>query len=436
MNYNKMIVIGRLHKFLIIFTHIICRSYAFFSSLFSKFRKNLNIRVCFVIMIDGVNFGGDQLNTLNKVLIGIWVTSLFVLFAFFFQWLKEDDLDIVQTSEAEQTEVPLPESPIVEEVVIPKETIEFGMIGDVLLHLRLAKYQDYMSSFSAVQPMLERVDYLVANQESPPTGPAFALSGYPRFSSPEHIIRDIQNVGIDMVVLANNHIVDKGEAGMTQVFKNIDKYEMPYVGAYRSQEDADDPRIIDIKGIKIAMLAYTYGTNGLYLPKGSPYVVNYIDDAKMTSDIAAIQDSVDVVAVSIHWGPEYVTQENAEQNRLAKVLNDAGADIVFGSHPHILQPYEKLTSEAGQETHVFYSISNFFATILTVPDTMIGGIASFEITKEGETVTIDKPKFVATSNLLDSDGVYRVYPLADVEHRSVRNLQWVQSVLGPDVLVQ
>lgn len=388
----------------------------------------------------GIFYGGVLVNTFNKVLVGIWIVSLLVLFVFFFQWMKKDVLNTEQITEAETVEEPVKEQKKKEKPVVEKkvetETIELGMIGDVLLHMRLATYKDYTSNFKAVQPIFESMDYMIANQESPPTAPAFALSGYPRFSSPAHIVGDLKKVGIDMAVIANNHIIDKGEAGVTQVFKNLDAYDMPYVGVYRDEEDANTPRIIEVKGIKIAMLAYTYGTNGLYLPNGSSYKVNYIEDEKMKADIAAIKDEVDVVAVSMHWGPEYVTVENAEQNRLAKLLNDAGVDIVFGSHPHILQPYEKLTSEDGQETHVFYSISNFFAAILSVPDSMIGGVASFEITKEGDKVTIGQPKFKATANLLDSDGVFRVYPLADVENRAVRNLEWVRSILGPEVDVQ
>lgn len=379
------------------------------------------------------------MNKLNKFLIGVWIASLIVLIVFTFRWLMEDELNKQLHTSGDTFEELNTSEEIEEDLVavdMPIETVEIGMIGDLLLHMRIATYKDYTSSFSEIQPTLESLDYLIANQESPPTGPKYALSGYPQFSSPEYIVRDSQKVGVDMVVLANNHIVDKGEGGVTQVFANLDKYNMPYVGAYKNEEDQNTTRIIELKGIKIAMLAYTYGTNGLYLPQGSAYKVNYIDDANMTADIEAIKDKVDVVAVSMHWGPEYVTQESEEQNRLAQVLNDAGADIVFGSHPHILQPYEKLTNENGKETHVFYSISNFFATILTVPDSMIGGVASFEITKQGENVTIGQPKFVATANLLDSDGVYRVYPLAEVESIAPRNLSWVKQVLGPDVLVQ
>ena len=127
--------------------------------------------------------------------------------------------------------------------------------------------------------------------------------------------------------------------------------------------------------------------------------------------------------------------ENDYQRHYAKVLNDAGADIVFGTHPHVLQPYKKWVSEAQHETHVFYSLGNFFSTILTVPNSMIGGIASMEITKEGDNVTIGSPRLDATSVLKDADGIYRVYPLKDVEARSVKNLEWVKKVVGSEVSV-
>lgn len=392
----------------------------------------------------------EWLSKLNKFLMGVWVISLLVLFVFFFQWLqsgKTNDTDEMQAGANEQVEditneqdepdvknVTQEQQPV--EPAIEKESIKIGMIGDVLLHMRIATYKDYTSSFALMKPTFESLDYLIANQESPPAAPKYALSGYPQFSSPAHIVRDIQNAGVDMAVIANNHIIDKGEGGITQVFENLDAYNMPYVGVYKNSEDANKPRIIEQKGIKIGMLAYTYGTNGLYLPSNSPYIVNYIKDDKIVADIKALKEQVDVVAVSMHWGNEYVTVENAEQNRLAKVINDAGGDIIFGSHPHILQPYELLTNENGQQTHVFYSISNFFATILSVPDSMIGGVASFTITKEGNDVQVTNPTFTASANLLDSDGVYRVYPLADVENLAPRNLAWVRGVLGEGVEVR
>lgn len=382
------------------------------------------------------------MSKLNKILLVLW--GILVALLIFLLFISEERPDLTTHSVANeeasvfvgsQVEGQVVEQPIVEEI-IPVETISLAMIGDVLLHYRLAAYKDYTSSFAPVTPIMQSYDTLIANQESLPVGNKYALSGYPKFSSPDFIIRDLQTAGVDMISIANNHTVDKGEGGVRTLFENIDHYQIPYVGAYKSADDAAIPRIIEQKGIKIGVVSYTYGTNGLYLPKGSPFVINYIDEQKMTDDIQAMKALVDVTVVLMHWGPEYVTTENDNQRQLAHVLNKAGADIVFGTHPHILQSYTKLTSEAGQETHVFYSIGNYFSTILTVPDSMIGGVASFDITKEGDVVTIGQPQFKATSMLLDADKIYRVYPLADVESRSVRDLAWVRKILGAEVLVQ
>lgn len=380
------------------------------------------------------------LSRLNKVLLTVWgvlVVVLIVLVAFTGSEVDEPTFTFAKEEANVEPLEPLPAQIVepVEEEIIPKETISLAMVGDILLHYRLAIYKDFTSSFAAVAPFMQGYDTLIANQESLPVGNKYALSGYPTFSSPDYIIEDLKDAGVDLLNIANNHTVDKGEGGVQTLFENLDRYEMPYVGAYKSTEDALTPRIIEQKGIKVGIVSYTYGTNGLYLPKGSPYVINYIDEEKMTADIQAMKEQVDVTAVLIHWGPEYMTKENENQRYLASVLNKAGADIVFGAHPHILQPYQKLTSEAGQETHVFYSIGNYFSTIITMPDTMIGGIASFDITKEGEKVTIGQPQFKVTSMLRDADGIYRIYPLAETEARSVRDLAWVRQILGEEVRV-
>jgi len=105
-----------------------------------------------------------------------------------------------------------------------------------------------------------------------------------------------------MLNIANNHIVDKGEKGVTTFFENLALYDMPYVGVYQSQEDANTDRIIELKGIKVGIVSYTYGTNGLYLPK-APYIINYIDEEKIKTDVQALKDKVDVVVAHMHWGP-------------------------------------------------------------------------------------------------------------------------------------
>ncbi|MEK5184495.1 CapA family protein [Solibacillus sp. FSL W7-1324] len=386
------------------------------------------------------------MNKLNKFLLALWTVSLALLFIVIAtadqdppilvaegQMTTEENNPPEIKSENDLNETDKPISKPKEQVT--KESIRLAMTGDILLHLRLAKYDDYTSSFAAVVPKMQSYDFLIANQESPPVGNEYPLSGYPRFSSPAHIIRDLQHAGVDLVTIANNHIVDQGESGIRTVFNNLEDYHMPYVGAYKNKEDQSAQRIIEIGSIKIGLLAYTYGTNGLYLPKESPLLINYIDEAKIKADVEELKKSVDVVAVSMHWGSEYVYAADDNQKYYANILNKAGGDIIFGTHPHVLQPYDKLTNEQGQETHIFYSLGNFFSTILTIPNTMIGGIASLDITKEGDRITIDKPELYATSVLKDADGIYRVYPLKDVEQRSVKNLQWVKKIMGQSVTV-
>ncbi|WP_274309571.1 CapA family protein [Solibacillus daqui] len=398
------------------------------------------------------------MNKLNQFLLGLWIVSLSVLIFIILSMDNGHEIQVVEGHMNNESELVADEKEDSDEIasqplmieqehepetvpepepvpVVTKETIRLAMMGDVLLHYRLAQYKDFTSSFAAVGSLMQSYDYLVANQESLPVGNKYALSGYPQFSSPPHILRDLQQAGVDMVTVANNHTVDKGEGGIRTLFENLDAQQMPYVGAYKNQEDKNTKRIIELGSIEIGMLAYTYGTNGLYLPKGSPFIVNYIDETTMKADIEAIRSEVDVLVVSMHWGSEYAYEENDYQRTYAKMLNEAGVDIVFGTHPHVLQPYKKWISESQHETHVFYSLGNYYSTILTVPNSMIGGIASMEITKEGDVITINNPTLDATSVLLDADGVYRVYPLKDVEARSVKNLEWVKQVVGSEVSV-
>ena len=157
----------------------------------------------------------------------------------------------------------------------------------------------------------------------------------------------------------------------------------------------------------------------------------------MTKDVEEIKPLVDVTVAIIHWGAEYVIKENEDQRYIATMMNQAGVDIIFGGHPHVLQPFDTIVNSTGQETHVFYSLGNFFARTITSKESNIGAIGSFEITKEGDVITIDKPKIIATSLLKDSaDGRYKVYPLAEVEDRSIRDLNWVKNILGDQVIVQ
>ncbi len=314
-------------------------------------------------------------------------------------------------------------------------SIRIAMIGDILLHTQILHYKDYTPALKPIEKSLQSYDFLIANQESLAIGNQFALSSYPKFASPDFILRDLKEAGVDFLNLANNHVLDHGEAGLRTELENIKKVNLPYVGAYESAKDANTMRIQNVDGIKLGILSYTYGTNGLQVPNNRDYLVNYIDEKKIKRDIKAIRSKADVVIVNMHWGTEYTTKVNATQRHLAKIINEAGADIIFGGHPHILQPYAEMTNDDGLTTHIFYSIGNFYATNAVGKATLIGGAASFQITKQGDNLTIDQPEFKATAVLKDQD-MYKVFPLKQVEKRAPENLQWVQQLLGNKVNVQ
>lgn len=147
-------------------------------------------------------------------------------------------------------------------------TITIGMIGDILLHHPLFTYDNYDFAFAGVKDQLTGIDFLLANQESMPGGKELGLTGYPSFNSPKHIIRDLKANGVDMVSIANNHTIDRKEAGLRKAIGHMKEYDMPYVGAYTSIEDRGTNRIMDIDGIRIGVLGYTYGMNGNRVPRG------------------------------------------------------------------------------------------------------------------------------------------------------------------------
>lgn len=305
--------------------------------------------------------------------------------------------------------------------------IQVGMIGDILLHYPLYNYESYLPSFEPIREELQSLDLLMANQESIPAGSAFGYSGYPNFSSPVHIISDLMTVGVDVISMANNHTLDQKEAGVLAAIENMNNAGMPYIGASKSVEDYKEQRILDIKGVNFGFLSYTYGTNGHPIPSGKDYLVNQIDPVRIIADIKALKKETDIVIVSIHWGNEYELEQNDKQKQLAQTIANAGADIIFGHHPHVIQPYEIITTSSGHQTHIFYSLGNFFSA-QNFDYTNIGGIAKLTIVKKttngSKKLSIKKPTFFATA-VIEGEP-FRIYPLKDVESKIGQSEQWVQ----------
>ncbi|RJE90117.1 CapA family protein [Paenibacillus sp. 1011MAR3C5] len=274
-------------------------------------------------------------------------------------------------SEAASTPPPTPEPTPVEPVFT--EAVWVG-VGDIMSHYpqlpgaydsKLGSY-DFNPFFAEVKDILGQGDWIMANLETPIAGADFGYSGYPTFNAPYELAEALKNAGFNLLSTANNHSLDKGERGLLNTLQHLKELDLQAIGTASSQEEADALILAEQNGIRMGLLAYTYGTNGIPIPQGKPYLVNLIDEEKIKADIARLKDNgADLVTVALHFGNEYQTTPSESQKSLARSLVAAGADIIAGSHPHVIQPYEVIEGydDNGNETRslIIYSMGNFIS---------------------------------------------------------------------------
>lgn len=250
-------------------------------------------------------------------------------------------------------------------IVVPKpvttDTVRLIFGGDLMQHIpqinaarKVGGGFDYTRSFQYVAPIFRDADIAVINLETTLTTRG-DYSGYPRFAAPVELADAMVDMGIDIVLLANNHCCDRGARGIDTTIEQLSARGMAHTGAFTGDEDRSQNNVIyfECKGVRFALINYTYGTNGLPVPQGKR--VNIIDKDRIISDISTInRDSVDCLIACMHWGIEYQRHPNEEQKSLAQLLKLHGVDVIIGSHPHVVQRYEQ--SEDGV---VFYSLGNF-----------------------------------------------------------------------------
>lgn len=269
------------------------------------------------------------------------------------------------------------------------------MVGDALYHsgaykdgLQKDGTYNYDAQLQDIAPIIADYDLAYYNQETILGGTELGLSNYPCFNSPQEVGDAFIKAGFNLVSLANNHSMDRGEKAIlnsTAYWK--EKTGVMTAGSYDSFEDKNRSHIGEKNGITYAFLAYTYGTNGIPVPKGKEYLVNVFDKETVKKEIETVRDKVDVVLVSMHWGVEYTHTPTKEQKEQAEFLADLGVDVIIGSHPHVIQPIEHIG-----DTVVIYSLGNF----ISGQDGLmkrIGLISSLEIHKVVEndetSITID-----------------------------------------------
>lgn len=283
--------------------------------------------------------------------------------------------------------------------------ISIIMVGDILLHTPVAKsgmQEDGSYNFDAVfenvKDEITAADLAIVNQEVVIGGEELGITGYPSFNAPYELGDALVDAGFDVVLHATNHTLDKGGKGVNNCinFWKSNYPEIAVLGINESEEEQEnDIYIYEQDGISVAILNYTYGTNGIPMPKDMPYAVDLLDEEKVTEDIRKAEELADFTIVCPHWGTEYRLTSSAEQERWADIFLENGADLVIGTHPHVIEPIEWVSDDNGNEMLVYYSLGNFVnwtsGTGEGVANRMVGGMAEVTICKneDGETYISD-----------------------------------------------
>ena len=254
-------------------------------------------------------------------------------------------------------------------VSLLSDTLRLLFVGDLMQHqgqidaARTARGYDYSACFAYVKEVISQADFAVANLEVTLGGKPYR--GYPAFSAPDEYLTAIHDAGFNVLLTANNHCLDRGRKGLERTLRLIDSLHIPAAGTYTDIEDRRTryPLLLEKKGFRIALLNYTYGTNGIPVP--SPAVVNLIDTTVIAQDIEkARQLHPDVLLACMHWGVEYQSLPGKEQQKLAQWLFAKGVDHIIGAHPHVVQPIEVHTdSLTRQKRLVAYSLGNFISNM-------------------------------------------------------------------------
>ena len=323
-----------------------------------------------------------------------------------------------------------------EETIIPEDKIiNIVAIGDTLCHSQNFKdaynsntgTYDFSPMFKYVTKYFENATVAVGNLEATLAGPSRPYTGYPTFNTPEALATDLKELGLDIMTTANNHALDIGYSGLVSTLNYLDAAGLEHTGRARSQEEQDKILMKDLNGIKTAFLSFTYGTNGIPLPEGKEYCVNLIDKDFIKSKIdQAKAEGAELICVSMHWGDEYKTKQNATQEDLANFLISNDVKVILGCHPHVLEPMEMKTVTLDDGTtktgFVIYSMGNFFSA-QTFENTRNTLILNVQVRKNGETneISIDNatytPVYVYDNNSgqnPNANGQDR-YELLDIE---------------------
>lgn len=306
-------------------------------------------------------------------------------------------------------------------------TFTLTAIGDIMCHNTqyIDAYDDgtgeydFSYVFEDISLYTKTADICIGNLETTFAGEDVGYSSYPTFNTPDSLAYELKDIGVDVLSTAGNHALDKGFNGLSRTIDVLNKADISHLGTYKSEEEQDKTLIRYVKGIKIAFVNFTYGTNGIPIPSDKPYCVNLIDENLMKEQIdMAKQEDPDIIIACMHWGTEYKTTPNSTQEQLADFLFKNGIDIILGTHPHVLEPMEKRTVTLDDGTtkdgFVIYSLGNFIAD-QNAEYTRDSIILNIDITKHADgKVTIDNYEYIPIYMYKDTSKKKQKMKLLDI----------------------
>lgn len=346
---------------------------------------------------------------MKKALIALGISILAGLAALFFvlrypetssKKTVADVADKATESEADtETEVEVEPEPEPEPA-----KLELVMVGDILTHWRVlnsGKQSDgsynYDNLFANIKNKVKEADIAIVNQETILGGRELGLSTYPLFNSPYELGEAEAEAGFNVVLSATNHSLDKRKQGLLNCihFWKEKHPEIALLGINESKEEQEEIYVYEKDGIRVAILNYTYDTNGIPFPNGMKYCVNLLDKDKITEDVTKAKQLADFVVVCPHWGTEYQLTPDESQKKWCALFLELGVDLVIGAHPHVIEPIEMYEREDGHKMLVYYSLGNFVNGCQTkasgIWKRFVGGMADVTIgyDENGKVVILD-----------------------------------------------
>lgn len=304
------------------------------------------------------------------------------------------------------------------------QEVSFLFMGDIMGHgpqIRSAyqnseKKYNYDKVFEPLEDIISSVDFAVANLEVTLAGPPYM--GYPQFSSPDELAEACKNNGVDVLVTANNHSCDRKNSGVIRTVEVLDSFKILHTGTFKNEKKRDQGNLLILskKGIKVGLLNYTYGTNGI--PFSTPAYVNMLDSSLIKQDVInARKKKLDKLIVFVHWGYEYRDFPNSYQKKFNTFFNEIGVDVVIGSHPHVLQPMI-YNIENNKEFLTVFSLGNF---VSNQRESRKDGGAMFRLSfeKKGGKVYISRKEYVLTwvhKFMDDGKYQYQILPCAKAKY--------------------